>query len=391
MQSGRRRFQQRFLSPSFKKGVIKDTNFNIHLSGDEEEKEDEKEDEKKEDIKKDDNKIHTTAIKKRSNRLSINEQNYSLSEIKNKENTYLNKLNPEEIIKITIKNLSYESVAGKGEDGFTKVNQDSYLILPNLYNINDFNIFSVMDGHGMYGHIISQTCVKFFTNFFKTNRRLNNLTTENQIYYALTKNNYEIIKNCYDRANSKINNSEIDSNLSGTTCLMLFQIGKKLIISNVGDSRGIIIKNNEVIPLSIDQKPNNENEEKRILKHGGEIRQFEENGIKSGPFRVWKKGENYPGIAMSRSIGDLISSDLGIISEPEIIEMNIDNNTKFIILASDGIWEFLSNENVKDIVMPFYQNNDPNGACQSLIKESTKLWESEDIVVDDITIIVLFF
>ena len=248
-----------------------------------------------------------------------------------------------------------------------------------------------MDGHGMYGHIISQTCVKFFTNFFKTNRRLNNLTTENQIYYALTKNNYEIIKNCYDRANSKINNSEIDSNLSGTTCLMLFQIGKKLIISNVGDSRGIIIKNNEVIPLSIDQKPNNENEEKRILKHGGEIHQFEENGIKSGPFRVWKKGEDYPGIAMSRSIGDLISSDLGIISEPEIIEMNIDNNTKFIILASDGIWEFLSNENVKDIVMPFYQNNDPNGACQSLIKESTKLWNSEDIVVDDITIIVLFF
>ena len=71
--------------------------------------------------------------------------------------------------------------------------------------------------------------------------------------------------------------------------------------------------------------------------------------------------------------------------------MNIDNDTKFIVLASDGIWEFLSNENVKDIVMPFYQNNDPNGACQSLIKESTKLWESEDIVVDDITIIVLFF
>ena len=113
-------------------------------------------------------KINSTGIKKRSNRLSINEQNYSLSEIKNKENINLNKLNPEEIIKITIKNLSYESVAGKGEDGFTKVNQDSYLILPNLYNINDFNIFSVMDGHGMYGHIISQTCVKFFTNFFKT-------------------------------------------------------------------------------------------------------------------------------------------------------------------------------------------------------------------------------
>ena len=378
MESGRRRFKQRFLSPSFKKGVVKETNFTIHLSGDEEE--DEKKDDNKFDIKN----------KKRSNRLSINEDNNSPL-INNKEEKIINKINIDEIKKITIKNISYESVAGKGENGFTKVNQDSYLILPNLYNINDFNIFSVMDGHGMYGHLISQSCVKFFTNYFKTNRRLNNLTNENQIYYALTKNNYEIIKNCYDRANTKINNSEIDSNLSGTTCIMLYQIGKKLIISNVGDSRGIIIKNNKVIPLSIDQKPNDENEKKRILNCGGEIRQFDENGIKSGPFRVWKKGENYPGIAMSRSIGDTISTTLGVISEPEIIEMNIDNDTQFIILASDGIWEFLSNDQVKDIIMPFYQQNDPNGACESLIKESTKLWESEDVVVDDITIILLFF
>ena len=376
MESGRRRFQQRFLSPSFKKGAIKETNFSIHLSCDEDE--DEKKD--KSDLKS--NKI-------RSNRLSLNEHNYPL--INNKEDKPIDKISPDEIIKLTIKNISYESEAGKGEDGFTKVNQDSYLILPNLYNINDFNIFSVMDGHGMYGHLISQSCVKFFTNYFKINRRLNNLTNENQIYNALTKNNYEIIKHCYERANSKINNSEIDTNLSGTTCIMLFQIGKKLIISNVGDSRGIIIKNNNVIPLSIDQKPNDENEEKRILKYGGEIRQFEENGIKSGPFRVWKKGQNYPGIAMSRSIGDLIASNLGVISEPEIIEMNIDNDTQFIILASDGIWEFLTNEQVKDIIMPFYQKNDPQSACETLIKESTKLWQSEDVVVDDITIILLFF
>ena len=71
--------------------------------------------------------------------------------------------------------------------------------------------------------------------------------------------------------------------------------------------------------------------------------------------------------------------------------MNIDNDTQFIILASDGIWEFLTNEQVKDIIMPFYQKNDPHSACETLIKESTKLWQSEDVVVDDITIILLFF
>ena len=172
---------------------------------------------------------------------------------------------------------------------------------------------------------------------------------------------------------------------------MTFQLGKKLITANVGDSRGIIIKGDKVIPLSIDQKPNDENEMKRIIKNGGEVSQYEEDGIKSGPYRVWKKGEMYPGIAMSRSIGDLLASTLGVIPEPEFIEMDIDKDTKFAVLASDGVWEFLDNKKVKDLVMPFYKKNDPEGACKLLISESTKWWNEEDIVVDDITVICLFF
>ena len=44
-----------------------------------------------------------------------------------------------------------------------------------------------------------------------------------------------------------------------------------------------------------------------------------------------------------------------------------------------------------DIVMPFYKKNDPDGACKALIKESTEWWNREDIVVDDITCVVVFF
>ena len=172
---------------------------------------------------------------------------------------------------------------------------------------------------------------------------------------------------------------------------MVFQVGEKLICANVGDSRAILVRGNDIIPLSIDQKPDDPEESKRIVQNGGEISQFEEDGEKSGPFRVWKKGEVYPGIAMSRSIGDLIATTLGVIPEPKFLEEKIDKDTKFMVVASDGVWEFLENETVRDIVMPYYQKNDPNGACKELIKKSTEWWNKEDIVVDDITVVVVFF
>ena len=152
-----------------------------------------------------------------------------------------------------------------------------------------------------------------------------------------------------------------------------------------------MVKGDKAIPLSIDQKPDDPEESKRIKENGGEISQYEEDGEKSGPFRVWKKGEAYPGIAMSRSIGDFIASKLGVIPEPKFIEEKIDKDTKFIVVASDGVWEFLDNDTVKNMVMPFYEKKDPIGACKELIKKSTEFWNQEDIVVDDITCIVVFF
>jgi len=326
----------------------------------------------------------------KSKRLSLNDNNYPQKKSSNQESP--NKKEKKiEIGNMTIKNLAYQSQAGKGEDGFTKINQDSYLVIPNEYKLNDFNIFSVMDGHGLNGHLVSQFCTKYFTSYFAKHKKLNQLTDEESVYNTLKKNNYEIIKKAFHKAEKEISKSDIDANFSGTTCVMTFQLGTKLITANVGDSRGIIVKGDKAIPLSIDQKPNNENEMKRILKNGGEVSQYEEDGIKSGPYRVWKKGEMYPGIAMSRSIGDLLASTLGVIPEPEFIETEIDKDTKFVILASDGVWEFLDNQKVKDLVMPYYKKNDPEGACKLLINESTKWWNEEDIVVDDITVICLFF
>ena len=172
---------------------------------------------------------------------------------------------------------------------------------------------------------------------------------------------------------------------------MIIQIGNHIISANVGDSRAIMVTKKGLVPLSVDQKPNDPEEAKRITKSGGEIAQYEEDGEKSGPFRVWQKGQPYPGIAMSRSIGDFIASSLGVISEPVITEFELTEDTKFLVLASDGVWEFLDSNKVMNMVLPYYEKNDPDNACKLLIKESTTWWENEDVVIDDITSIVVFY
>ena len=377
----------RYLSPSFRKGVVK-----------EKKEEEEESDFKINLIKADDDDDEEEGSKSPSKNKRKSVKGKDDKEKKEHHHHGSTQIIPEDM-KVNalptgrVKSVSSQSQAGKGEDGFTKVNQDSFLVLQNEYNLKDFNVFSVMDGHGVNGHLVSRFTTKYFTNFFKKNKKMNaSNSSEDQLFYRLKKNEYDVLKRVFRHAERDLEKGgDIDANFSGTTCVMVFQVGDRIICANVGDSRAIIVKGDKAIPLSIDQKPDDPEESKRIKENGGEISQYEEDGEKSGPFRVWKKGEAYPGIAMSRSIGDFIASKLGVIPEPKFIEEKIDKDTKFIVVASDGVWEFLDNDTVKNMVMPFYEKKDPIGACKELIKKSTEFWNQEDIVVDDITCIVVFF
>ena len=73
------------------------------------------------------------------------------------------------------------------------------------------------------------------------------------------------------------------------------------------------------------------------------------------------------------------------------MEFSLDKNASFMVVCSDGVWEFLSNEDVCKMVKPYFEKNEPKGAVDKLIKESVKFWEQEDEVIDDITVIVVFF
>ena len=377
----------RYLSPSFRKGVVKEkkeeeeeSDFKINLI-----KADDDDDE--EEGSKSPSKNKRKSVKGKDDKEKKEHHHHGSTQIV-PEDMKVNAL-----LTGRVKSVSSQSQAGKGEDGFTKVNQDSFLVLQNEYNLKDFNVFSVMDGHGVNGHLVSRFTTKYFTNFFKKNKKMNaSNSSEDQLFYRLKKNDYDVLKRVFRHAERDLEKGgDIDANFSGTTCVMVFQVGDRIICANVGDSRAIIVKGDKAIPLSIDQKPDDPEESKRIKENGGEISQYEEDGEKSGPFRVWKKGEAYPGIAMSRSIGDFIASKLGVIPEPKFLEEKIDKDTKFIVVASDGVWEFLDNDTVKNMVMPYYDKKDPIGACKELIKKSTEFWNQEDIVVDDITCIVVFF
>ncbi len=66
--------------------------------------------------------------------------------------------------------------------------------------------------------------------------------------------------------------------------------------------------------------------------------------------------EDAPGLAMSRSIGDTLVKDIGVIAEPEITSYSLTAMDKFLIIATDGVWEYIPNEKV-DITFIVYNNN----------------------------------
>ena len=114
-------------------------------------------------------------------------------------------------------------------------------------------------------------------------------------------------------------------------------------------------------------------------------------GKRNGPFRVWAGKNNYPGLAMSRSIGDLKGKECGLISEPEIIEYTIDEKSKYMVICSDGVWEFIDNEDILRMGIEYFLKNNIEEFLDKIIQVSEFWWEKEDVIRDDITAVIVFF
>ena len=295
--------------------------------------------------------------------------------------------------------------AGLDGNGQEKTDQDTPMLYLSVADIEGFNIFGVLDGHGNYGHFVSQFCRDYFMNKMKEYAESIMYITQSisaeDVYLNLKQNNYSYIVELFMNIDNELSaQSDIfDCNMSGTTCNLIFQFNTHLVCFNVGDSRSILIEEssdntNQIIrALSIDHKPDLPEELMRIKENGGMVDQIQDlYGNKLGPNRVFKEGCVYPGLAMSRSLGDFQAKECGVIPTPEIIEYEINPNTKYFVVCSDGVWEFLTNENVRDIGNKYYyNNNDVVGFCNELVNIAVNVWGEREKARDDITVVAVFF
>ena len=272
------------------------------------------------------------------------------------------------------------TLAGYNISKEQKINQDNFFIKKNFLDEKEQFFLGVCDGHGESGHLISSYISKCLPNFLADTSDKNIIST----YKALNQNLVE--------------NSKIDCTLSGSTCSSIILTQEKIISINLGDSRTILAKkeNNKyyTINLSTDHKPELIDEKKRILLQGGRIKPYydEKTNKFIGPNRVWIREDDIPGLAMTRSFGDTIAHSVGVISEPEIKKYDFSGNEKFIIIASDGIWEYITSEECVNIIKDFYENNmDAVGAIHFIMEEAFNRWKKYDEIIDDITIIIIFF
>ena len=144
--------------------------------------------------------------------------------------------------------------------------------------------------------------------------------------------------------------------------------------------------------LSLDHKPTNPEEQERIEAQGGRVEPYMYEGEPIGPPRVWLKDEDTPGLCMSRSIGDSIAASVGVIATPDFIEHELRPEDKYLVLMSDGIFEFISNEEIIEMIHTYAQQGEgPKEVAKRLVKEARKRWqEEEEDVVDDCTVLVAY-
>ena len=322
------------------------------------------------------------------------------------------------------------------------VNQDVVFLINNFLLIKNLYLFGVCDGHGFKGHEISlyaREIIPSYLNYIeidnyisKKNKSLDSLLSslynksENSSVkdihiikyfydkFQINPSDFSFIKNRFNEISKNLKESFIktdsdliklkhpfDTEKSGSTVCILLLSNKNLICANLGDSRAILCSCNgkkewKASQLTKDHKPIDKEEYNRIINSGGTVSRMinlEKNNEEVGPYRVWGKTQsNGPGLAMSRSIGDGMAKKLGVHGEPDVYEYNLNENDKFIICASDGVWEYLSNEEVMNIVKESYNNGDKaEEACELLVKSATNSWKNENsTTIDDISCAILF-
>ena len=283
-------------------------------------------------------------------------------------------------IKKKILKIDSCTIPGYSMTGIKQKNLDSFFLQKNFLNKEEHFLIGICDGHGIYGDLISQYISQNLPSF------LQNISEDN------------LIQAYIDINNSLINNKKIDCSLSGTTCTSLIISLEKIICANIGNTRAILARYENgyynTINLNRDHKPTELDEIKRIISQGGIIRQNYDKIRKEykGQERIFLKNSDIPGLNMSRSFGDNLAHSIGVINIPEVKSYEFTGNEKFIVIATDSIWQFIDSDECVEIIKDFYEKNlDAIGALNALVTEAIKRWKKQENKIEDITAVVIFF
>lgn len=162
----------------------------------------------------------------------------------------------------------------------------------------------------------------------------------------------------------------------GSTAVVAVVTPDKIVVSNCGDSRAVLCRNGVAIPLSVDHKPDRPDELNRIQEAGGRV--------------IFWDGPRVLGVlAMSRAIGDNYLKPY-VIPEPEVTVTERTAEDECLILASDGLWDVVSNETACGVARMCLQSRKPASPPRSPGSEIgvTEAGESSDKACSDASILL---
>lgn len=257
------------------------------------------------------------------------------------------------------------SIAGKKLGDPRWANQDRYLVIELLY---DQLLVAVFDGHGDMGHVIAARVRELFIQ--QAPLMLGRQARERPS---------DAFKGLFLRCQSVLE-SEGLCERAGTTvaCALVDRSRRRVSFAHVGDSGLVLVKDGGVAYMTKEHKFDAE-AERRIQASGGEVR------FVSGCLRIVARGSDGPGLAMSRSLGDVAANRLGLIPEPEVSSIMPLESGSCVIVGSDGLWDYVPQTFASKVVA----GAEAQELAQGLATLARARAESHRQDIDDITVVVV--
>lgn len=284
----------------------------------------------------------------------------------------------------------------RGEKG---INQDCSIVWEGFGCHEDSILCGIFDGHGPWGHYVAKavrdSLPPSLLCHWQEALALASLIDGGE--KKLSDCQLDLWKQSYVAACAAVDdelrcNRRFDAVQSGCTALSIVKQGDLMVVANVGDSRAVLGTTSDdgaiaAVQLTVDFKPNLPQEKERIRRCNGQVYCLPD---EPGVHRVWQPNRESPGLAMSRAFGDYCVKECGVISVPEVTQRRITSGDQFVILATDGVWDVLSNDEAVRIVAG---TPDREKAAKRLVECAVRAWRHRrrGIAVDDCSAICLFF